>query len=326
MSGVTARLRGCFTLLIATASAAAQEPVRPIADHHQHFFSPALLEWAKERNPNARRLQPLTARELIAYLDSAGIQKAVVLSTAYQYGRPSLVVENEYDRVKAENDWTSQQVAMYPGRLRAFCGVNPIKPYALEEIARCGRDPELKRGLKLHFGNSDVNLHDSTQVARLRDVFRAANAQGMAIVVHMHASVDQKRPYGASEARIFLDSVLPNAPDVPVQIAHMGGAGAYDTDTEAAIGVIANAITRQDPRVANVYVDMNVGGLANMPYELKARLVARMREIGLQRILFGSDGAIPGFGPREYWATVHALPLTDRELRTIATNVAPYAK
>jgi len=44
----------------------------------------------------------------------------------------------------------------------------------------------------------------------------------------------------------------------------------------------------------------------------------------LQRVLFGSDGALPGAGPREYWASVHALPLTQGELHQIASNVAPY--
>lgn len=41
----------------------------------------------------------------------------------------------------------------------------------------------------------------------------------MPIVVHMHASVNLKRPYGRAEAQIFLDDLLPAAPDVPVQIA-----------------------------------------------------------------------------------------------------------
>lgn len=68
--------------------------------------------------------------------------------------------------MKAENDWTSQQVAQYPDRLRGFCGVNPIRVYALDEIARCARDPQLRAGLKLHFGNSDVNVNDGH---RLRD-------------------------------------------------------------------------------------------------------------------------------------------------------------
>ena len=44
--------------------------------------------------------------------------------------------------------------------MRGFCSVNPLKDYAIEELARCAKDPQLQLhiGLKLHFGNSDVDL------------------------------------------------------------------------------------------------------------------------------------------------------------------------
>jgi hypothetical protein len=35
-----------------------------------------------------------------------------------------------------------------------------LKDYALEELARCAADPNLRRGLKLHFGNSVVDFHN----------------------------------------------------------------------------------------------------------------------------------------------------------------------
>ena len=57
-----------------------------------------------------------------------------MLSTAYQYGNPTRVVEHEYEKVKAENDWTSQQVALYPDRLRAF-GISHMKVIAAIENA-----------------------------------------------------------------------------------------------------------------------------------------------------------------------------------------------
>lgn len=263
---------------------------------------------------------------LIAYLDSAGIARALVLSVAYQYGNPNRHVENEYDKVRAENDWTSQQVALYPDRLRAFCGVNPLRPYALAEIGRCAKDPQLRAGLKLHFGNSDVNLHDPEQVAQLQRVFRAANANGMPIVVHLHSSVTKQRPYGRREAAIFLDQVLPSAPDVPVQIAHLAGAGDYDDSTDSAARVFAEAIARHDPRVAHLYVDISGLSIDQLSPERKALLVTRIRQIGPDRILYGSDGAVPGHGPREYWESLETLPLSASELRAIASNVAPYMR
>ena len=97
------------------------------------------------------------------------------------------MVEDEYAKVRAENDWTAAQAAAHPDRLVAFCGVNPLKDYALEEIDRCAKDPYLRMGLKLHFGNSDVQLDVPEQVAQLKRVFAAANAHRMSIVVHMRA-------------------------------------------------------------------------------------------------------------------------------------------
>jgi predicted TIM-barrel fold metal-dependent hydrolase len=296
----------------------------PAADHHQHFFSPTLLQWA---GASAARLKPVTAKELITYLDSAGIRRALVLSVAYQYGNPTRHVENEYEKLKAENDWTSQQVALYPDRLRAFCGVNPIKGYALDEIARCAKDPQLRAGLKLHFGNSDVDVHDTAQVVRLQRVFRAANANRMPIVVHMHSSVNLKRPYGRAEAEVFLNELLPAAPDVPVQIAHLAGAGLYDDSTDHALAVFADAIARHDQRTTQLYFDVSgIVGISDMPADRKTLIVSRIRQLGVDRILFGSDGAVPGFGPREYWAAFRTLPLTDAELGAIASNVAPYLR
>ena len=48
-------------------------------------------------------------------------------------------------------------------------------------------------GLKLHFGNSDVDLDSPQHVTRLREVFHAANAYHMAIVVHMRPSVTRRQ-------------------------------------------------------------------------------------------------------------------------------------
>jgi hypothetical protein len=68
----------------------------------------------------------------------------------------------------------------------------------------------------------------------LRRVFHAANQNRMAIAVHMHSNVDHHRPYGAREAHIFLEQLIPEAPDVTIQIAHLAGAGGYDDPTDQA--------------------------------------------------------------------------------------------
>ena len=48
---------------------------------------------------------------------------------------------DEYARVVAENDWTLNEAAKYPKRLVALCSLNPLRTYAIRELARCGSDP-----------------------------------------------------------------------------------------------------------------------------------------------------------------------------------------
>ena len=286
----------------------------PSVDYHQHLFSPAITNGGQTR-------PAVSAKELVALLDAAGIRKALVLSLAYQYGNPNRPpVENEYEKVKAENDWTSAQVSPYADRLRAFCSINPLKDYALDEIARCGRDAQLRRGLKLHFGNSDVDLANRAHLARLKQVFALANRQGMAIVVHLRASVTMKRDYGASRGRAFLEDVLP--------AAHLGGAGGYnDPGADEVMGVFVEAIAKKDPRVRRLYFDVSgVAGLGNWRPRAAA-IAARLGGVGIERVLYGTDGAGgPNPTPEQGWAAFRELPLTEEEFRAIAENVAPYMK
>jgi uncharacterized protein len=312
--------------VIMLSAACAEGQVAPVADHHQHLFSPAMA--ALLAGPSGGP-PTITARDLVALLDSAGIRHGLVLSVAYLYGSPARVVEGEYAKVRAENDWTAAQAAQYPDRLHAFCGFNPLKEYALEELARCSKDPRLRHGIKLHFGNSDVQLDNPEHVEQLRRVFRAANDKRMAIVVHMRASISRKRPYGAAQARIFLDQVLPVAHDIPVQIAHLAGTGpGYDDPpADSAMAVLAAAVEQGDPRTRRLWFDVTTIADPNISTANAALAAKRIRQVGVDRILYGSDAAVgDNLRPREGWAAFRRLPLTDHEFERIAKNVAPYLR
>lgn len=311
-------------LLAVVLSACASGGLTPVADHHQHLFSPDLAAILAQSNPAFR---PLDAREVIANLDSAGIQKAVILGTAYLYGSPSRHLPDEYSRVRAENDWDAQQASLYPARLIAFCGFNPLKDYALDEIERCAKDPRLNRGIKLHFANSDVQLDNPQHVEQLQKVFRAANAHHMAIVIHLRANLSRKRPYGASQAQIFLHQLLPLAPDVVVQIAHLAGTGPgyNDPPADSAMAVLADAVQRGDPSTRNLWFDVATSVDSAITPAQAALVVRRIRQVGTRRILYGSDAAVAGYPkPKQLWAAFRRIPLTEEEFAQIARNVAPY--
>jgi predicted TIM-barrel fold metal-dependent hydrolase len=258
---------------------------------------------------------PYSAADYIRELDSAGIRRGVVLSWAYQFAAAFRKVADEAAKVRAENDWTAREAARYPDRLVAFCSLNPLRAYALAELATCAQDPRI-RGLKLHLTTSFFDFRDAEHVRKLASVFEAANARRMPVIIHMRT---MNPDYGQRDAEIFISQVLAKAPDVPVQIAHLAGWGGYGPETDAALSVFANAFASHDPRVSRVLFDLSqvTGGSA----ATSAGMIQRIRAIGVDRMLFAVDRAGT---PSQAWESIRRLPLEPDELRRIATNIAPW--
>ena len=298
-------------------------PPAPLADYHQHLFSPELAA-LMTTTPPVSSVKPRTAADLIEQLDAAGIRRAVVLSAAYIFEQPSRKADHAAEKLKRDNDWTSKQVAAFPDRLIGFCGLNPLKDYALEELARCAADPNLRRGLKLHFGNSVVDYHNPAHIEQVRRIFSAANDRRMAIVVHTRASVTQKLPYGRDEALIFLNELLPAAPEVVVQVAHLASAGSpQDEGAQQALEVFVDAAARNDPRTRLLYLDVTTVGAPPTPDNAR-RWAAAIRQLPT-RVLFGSDATTATTTPGGAWAAMRTLlPLTEAEFEAIASNRPPY--
>jgi uncharacterized protein len=60
-------------------------------------------------------------------------------------------------------------------------------------------------------------------------------------------------------------------------------------------------------------------------WEDKADLIVkRIRQIGINRIVYGSDAATADSLPKDALERWHRLPLMQEEFRTIENNVAPY--
>jgi uncharacterized protein len=272
-----------------------------------------------------RAQQATTAEDFLAELDAAAIQRANILSIAFVFaGSPELKAD-EAARVRAENDFNAQQAARHPSRLTAFCSLNPLKPYALDEVESCGRDPRIK-GLKFHFSDSGVFLTNPQHLLKLKAVFEAANKHRLAVTAHIMASSADYDP--KATATILLNDLLPLVPDVPVQIAHMGGDSRFGEQSQAAFAVFAAAIQAKDPRTTHLYFDgsgpVDVSG-SQSPESLET-VAAAMRRVGMNRILFASDRHSPNNAPpAETWKAWRAkLPLTEAEFRDIADNVVQY--
>jgi predicted TIM-barrel fold metal-dependent hydrolase len=296
-----------------TAPAAGPLPARaaPLVDYHQHLVSPAFEPIVK-----------LPARDgaaLIRELDSAGIERAVVLSVGYSFADERKALTDPDRLTREENDWTSSEVARNPRRLIGFCSANPLRPVALQELERCLGLPGMI-GIKLHFGNAGISLRDAAHLARMQQVYALAQRRRAPVLVHMRARGGTS--YGAEDAHIFLDKIVPLAPDIEIIVAHFGASSpGYPAQNDEVMAVFAAAAERNDARMANLYFDVAANVIAEMTPAVAALVAQRIRQVGLRRVLYGSDLTPPGGSISKGWEIFRTtIPLTPAELQQIANN------
>jgi predicted TIM-barrel fold metal-dependent hydrolase len=298
------------------ARSAGQQVRPPALDHHQHLLSPAAEQVISGLGPPGSRLEPVDGKALVAMLDDARIDGAILLSNAYFFDGLIPFRGNAYAQVRAENDWTAEQAARFPKRLIAFCSFNPLAAYATIELRRCARKSQF-RGLKLHLGTSGVDLLRGEHVQKLRRVLATANRLRFPVTVHLAASPAHSRRH----SEIFINQVLTAAPDVPVIIAHLWGGAKY---VDEALAAYAEAIASGHSATKKLYFDLAQIATVEAKSEENLRsMTDRIRQIGIGRMLYGSDGAWGnGLPPAKIWADFqNRMPLTHDELRRIAGNV-----
>ena len=314
-------LQLCALALLASACArgtrSAASPPTPRVDYHQHLVSTAFEPIVK--------VPARDARALLAQLDSAGIRKAVVLSTGYSFADERKNLANPDSLTRAENDWVSTQIVAGDGRLIGFCSANPLRPASLDELERCLGLPGMT-GIKLHFGNAGITLRDPAHAARMVEVFTLAERRRAPILVHMRARGGSN--FGAEDARLLLDKLVTVAPSIEIVVAHLGASGpGYSAQHDEVMAAFGEAAERNDPRMRNIYFDVASNVTAELTPEELAMVARRIRQVGVRRVLYGSDLGPPGGSIRAGWEIFRdRTPLTAAELRTIADNVTRFAR
>jgi predicted TIM-barrel fold metal-dependent hydrolase len=158
-----------------------------------------------------------TAHELLARMNSVGVEKAVILP----------FVEGTID-----NNVVAHEAATDPDRLIPFCSVNPWDgKAAIAEIRRCVEDLGFK-GLKLHPTLHGYRLGDHSL---MDPIFSAA--RDLRIIILSHGASDlYNNPAEFNE-------MASSFPEVPLVMAHMG----YFWETDLA--------TKMSGRNSNLYLE-----------------------------------------------------------------------
>jgi predicted TIM-barrel fold metal-dependent hydrolase len=299
-------------------------PVGPVVvDHHVHVHSPAILGFLPDYCASPGRVGscpevftlPLTVEQLLSEMDAAGVQRALLMSTAYLAESPMMVParRDSAELIRQANAFTVELTRQRPERLGAFIGVNPLTPTAMAEIRHWAGDPAVS-GVKLHLTNSDADLREPADVAALAAVFEAAGQGGLDIMIHMRTRAED---YGLQDVQVFLADILPKAQGRRVMIAHSGGWGGLDEVTWGALDAFAEALEADPDSGGNLRFDLAQVFKADTPDADLERLVGVMRRIGVEKFVPGSDW--PFSGPLDAYldTALSRLPLTPDEARRL---------
>lgn len=255
-------------------------------DVHLHAFSGK--SWGKQ----------ITGAQIIEELNTAQIQKGVVISAGYFGGFRSLIFGRSYDKVRQENNYAAEIVRSYPDRLTGACGVHPFDDWAERELERCAHDLGFK-AVKIHANAQRINLLDEKQRARLRSFVDRAGQLDMSVLVHAYGrSLDFNRQ---------LYRLAVETPETTFVFLHAFGAHFIPLVQEINRGELEQA--------PNASVDIS-GTVLNL--ENSQAFVEALRKFGLDRVFFGSD--FPVYTPKATLDALKRLPLSSEEIGRILSN------
>lgn len=243
---------------------------------------------------------PNDAARVQLALEGAGLARACVLSFGYKAPSDCTPPDcrSQREATQKANDWTLAEAAKSENLL-GFCGVPIMAPWAGDEVARCAKAGA--RGLKLHSKGEGITLRDAGPAAAFGAVLDASAKAQLPVLIHIGA--------GAEEATAFF-AIVASHPKATVIAAHFLAQDA--------------ALLPKAPK--NLYVE--VSGLVLAPKAAGAYFVKMWREMGMERVLLGSDW--PLLHPSEHLAYLRAYPLTAKErdliVRANALRLFPRAQ
>ncbi len=299
-------LLSCLVLLVCTVVQAADSSAPgaliakgAVLDAHTHLISQPLLD-----SLTGGGVPTAGADDLIAQLNAAHVEKAVVLACGYF---PQL------DRLgtAAENDFTAAEVARYPDRLIGFCGINPLSAGALEEIDRCLAHASMI-GIKLQ--GSDYDWEDQSQLSAISAVLSKADKKDVPVLLHVSGA-----PLDAKAIMNVLETLGANQ-NTRITIAHTGGS----LDSEIETYLVTQYLVPPLLNPQNLYMDLSASlqFYQDAPLSKRELIVWRFRKWGIGKLFFGSDylNAAPQQTPIEALATLTHYPFTQEEIDIILNN------
>lgn len=240
-----------------------------VIDAHTHLFSPDVTahraRYAERdtffgflyRSPKARTIG---ATELLAAMDAASVDQAVVAGWAWQ----------SHDVCRAQNDWLIEIARQHSDRLIVLC---TVQPNAGDAAVR-----ELRRGIESGLAGIG-ELNADGQGFRLDDdgflhLARAACELRVPLMLHTNEPVGHAYPGKGQLPLAAIYALVKTLPDLRLVLAHWGGGYPF-----------YELMPEVRAASQNVFYDTAASPLLYAPQIFRAVV----NIVGANKVLFGSD-------------------------------------
>jgi uncharacterized protein len=290
---------------------------QPRWDHHVHLMSPALVTELKFdfTGHEITDAQQMAYTHIDSILEESRADKIVLISTGYAFNKDTRSEDSLHQLVINENNFLSKIVGNSPGRLKGFYGINPLLPFALDEIKRC-HDQLNFTGIKFHFHSSKIDLRDSTTVQYLLPIFDYLASNHIPVLIHFQNHLPD---FGREDVRIFFNTILNKQKPLKIIFAHTGGDGLITYQTKEIVDEILN---QDKEKFHKIYFEISGAVLPQETFPLElpdSEKVMLFEKIGYDRILFGTDYPVLKYD--EFINTLRArLGLSEMILNKIVRN------
>ena len=239
-------------------------------DFHCHVFPPFVISnpekyFRRDKGFSTLYLgtgsKMVTAEQLIESMDTAEIERAVILNVGW--ADLELSIET--------NDYLLEKANQYPDRLTAFCGINPVGGDGyLAEMERCAKAGAKGIG-ELH---PDLQGFDLANVEMMGPFMEMAKNFGLTVLTHSSEPVGHYYPGKGLTNPGKLYTFGKAFPDVPIVMAHWGGGLPFYW-----------LMPEVRDELQNVYFDC-----AASPFLYRSSVFSVVVGlVGADRVLFGSD-------------------------------------
>jgi uncharacterized protein len=263
--------------LLATTSLKAKDYTGPIADAHAHLRL-GESDWIR---PD----QPIGVEALREADRKAGVTRSALIVIGF----------GNAEAVRAKNDAVIAAAAADPEHFYAVASVNPDNGDAslaeLDRVAKAG-----VRFIKLHPVSQEFDVANPA----IAKITARCGELGMAVLV------DSYDPFDAGQVGKFVKLTM-SQPKTRFVLAHMGFVRFRE--------LLVFAELRKAGAGNNVWFDLSAIGPAYSGSPVQAELVWTMRQIGMDRMIFGSDW--PVYSPADSVAAMRKLRLKENEQRML---------